>query len=142
MEGGTAKDAWKAVGVVLFVMLIAAAGWWFAYGSKVLASEPIGKGDAIIQKNSAENWLKAQARFENMYENIEAADRNIVIAYEAYERDPSTFNERNYTGLQMSCMDMIGEYNAEADSYLSEEFRDASLPAEIDQTLSTTDCKE
>lgn len=142
MDGGTAKDAWKAVGVVLFVMLVAAAGWWFAYGSKVLASEPIGKGDAIIQKNSAENWLKAQARFEDMYANIEAADRNIVIAHQAYENEASTFNERNYTGLQMSCMDMISEYNAEARKYLAQEFRAIDLPAEIDQTMSTTDCKE
>lgn len=39
MDGGTAKDAWKAVGVVLFVMLVAVAGWWFAYGSKVLAND-------------------------------------------------------------------------------------------------------
>lgn len=131
-------------GICLAVVIIGAltAVWWFLFGASVLSSKPIGQGEAIIQKNSAENWVKAQARFEDMYANIEAADRNIVIAFEAYERDDSTFNERNYTGLRMSCQDMVGEYNAAARKFLSEDFRSADLPYEINTMSASTDCKE
>jgi hypothetical protein len=136
------KEAWKAVGITVLAVVVAVAIWWIAYGSKVASSGIIGQGDAIIQKNSAENWTKAQAEFEELYAGIEAADRNIVVAYEAYDRDPSQFNETNYTGAQMTCQDLIGQYNAKARTFLAADFKAADLPDQIDQSLSTTDCKE
>lgn len=136
------KDVWKAIGVTLFVVFVAVAAWWFAYGSKVLASEPIGKGDAIIEKNSAANWLKAQADFEDLYAGIEAQDQMIGLLYEAAEKDPSEYNSANYAGARLVCLDLVGDYNAKARSYLSEEFRSADLPARIDTHMPSTDCKE
>ena len=40
------------------------------------------------------------------------------------------------------CLSKAAGYNADARSYLSEDFRAADLPAQIDPNLSTTDCKE
>jgi len=136
------KDTWKAIGLVLLVVLIGAAIWWFSFGAQIVSSKPIGQGEAIIQKNSSENWLKAQTEFEELYAAIETADRNIVIAHQAYENEDSVFNERNYTGAQMTCQDLIGQYNAKARDYLAADFKAVDLPDQIDTTMPATDCKE
>ena len=63
------KTALKIIGLVLaFVLVI-----WGGFALKVALSGPKGVGDAIIQKNSAENWTKAQAEFENLYAGIQSA---------------------------------------------------------------------
>lgn len=136
------KEIWKTIGVILFVVLVAVAAWWFAYGAKVLSSETIGKGDAIIEKNSAENWLKAQAKFEDLYAAIEAQDSMIAVLDEAYDADPSPFNKANYDGARLTCLSLIGDYNSDARNYLSAEFRSADLPARIDTNMPSTNCKE
>lgn len=136
------KEAWKTVGVVLFVVFVAVAAWWFAYGAKVLSSEPIGKGDAIIEKNSAENWTKAQAEFEDLYAGIESQDQMITLLAEQAEENPGQFNSTNYAGARLTCLEMVGDYNAKARSYLSADFRAADLPARIDTGMSSTDCFE
>lgn len=137
------KEAWKTVGVVLFIVVVVVAAWWFSYGAKVLSSAPIGQGDAIIQKNSAENWTKAQADFEDLYAGIEAQDQMVTLLAEAAKGgDASTFDSRNYAGARMNCLEMVGDYNAKARSYLSADFRAADLPERIDTTMSSTDCYE
>lgn len=136
------KEAWKAVGITVLAVVVVVAIWWVSYGAKVYTSEFTGRGDAIIQKNSAENWVKAQAKFEDMYAGIVSQDMMIGVMAEAYDADPSPFNKSNLDGARMVCLEQVGDYNAEARKYLSEEFRAADLPYEINTMSASTDCKE
>lgn len=136
------KEAWKAVGITLLAIVVLTAIWWFSFGASVLSSKPIGQGEAIIQKNSAENWTKAQADFEELYAGIESQDQMITLLAEVAEEDPDQFNSTNYAGARLTCLEMVGDYNAKARSYLSADFRAADLPARIDTSMSSTDCFE
>lgn len=136
------KEAWKALGIGVVVVSVALGIWWVAYGAKVYSSEFTGRGDAIIQKNSAENWVKAQAKFEDMYAGIVSQDQIITVMGETYDADPSAFNKMNLDGARMVCLEQVGDYNAEARKYLSEEFRAADLPYEINTMSASTDCEE
>lgn len=136
------KDVFKGVGIGLAIIAVFVLIWWVAYGSKVASSGVIGQGDAIIQKNSAENWVKAQAKFEDMYAGIEAQDQMITVLAERVEDGGSEFDKRNLDGARLVCLDLVGDYNAEANKYLSEDFRSADLPSEINTMSASTDCKE
>lgn len=137
MSTGKLVGLW-ALGVA--VVLGLAAGIW---GLQVLTSGPVGQGDAIIKKNSAQNWTAAQARFEDMYAGIQAQDQTIVIAHEKLERDPDDRNaETEYDGARQVCAKLVGDYNAEARKFLSQDFRSADLPEQISSFDTTTDCKE
>lgn len=136
------KETWKAIGITLLAIIVVVGIWWAAWGSKVLTSGVKGQGDAIIQKNSAENWTKAQAKFEDLYAAIESQDQMITVLHEAAEADPSEFNKRNYDGARLTCLSLVGDYNSDAGKYLMADFRSADLPAEIDPRQPSTDCKE
>lgn len=126
--------------IVIVIVLAISAGIW---ALNVAASGPKGQGDAIIQKNSAANWVAAQARFEQDYQDILATDQKIVAAHTALQTNPTDPTlQTNYSGLTSYCLSKVAGYNADARSYLSEDFRASDLPAQIDPTLSTTDCKE
>jgi len=125
--------------VIVILLVLSVAGW----GISVAVSGIQGQGDAIKQKNSAENWTAAQAGFEQSYQDIISTDQKIVLAYEqvqAFPEDKTVF--QTYTGLQSYCLSAVAEYNADARSYLLEDFRASDLPQEIDTNNSTTDCKE
>lgn len=125
--------------IVIIVIVIGIAGWGF----KVLLSEPKGRGDALVEKNSAENWVKAQKEFNDRYQDILATDRKITVAKEAWDTDQNNaVLQTNYNGLKNYCETAVGEYNSLARSYLAEDFRDADLPPEIDLNDPNTDCKE
>ena len=131
------------IGWALVIVLIVAAlgaAWW---GLSVLTSAPKGVGDAVVTKNSAANWTAAQARFEDLYAGIEAADRKIVLAAEQVAANPTDKTvQQTYTGLVSGCIDLVGDYNADARKYLAADFKAADLPARIDDVSSSTDCKE
>lgn len=143
----TRRDANRAgrfsltwVAVVVAVCLLAAAGIW---AFNVFVSGPKGQGDAVMQKNSAENWVDAQADFNRRYQDILATDRKITIAKSSLDASPDDQVLRtNYIGLMNYCTDVVAEYNTQARSYLSREFRDADLPEQISTLNPTTDCKE
>jgi hypothetical protein len=136
------KEVWKAIGITLGVVALIAGIWWVSFGAKIVSSEPIGQGEAIIQKNSAENWVKAQAKFEDLYAGIEAQDQMIEVLAESAERDSSIYNLRNLDGARLTCLDMVGQYNADARKFLSSDFKSIDLPDQIDESQSSTDCKE
>jgi hypothetical protein len=126
--------------ILVLVALAVSAGIW---ALTVASSGPKGQGDALVQKNSAANWTAAQARFEQDYQDILATDQKIGAAHTALQVDPTDPTlQTNYTGLTSYCLSKVAGYNADARSYLSEDFRADDLPAQIDTTLSTTDCKE
>ena len=125
--------------LIVIIILALAAGIW---GLTVALSGPKGQGDAIIEKNSAENWTAAQAKFEEMYAEIVASDKRVQIAYDALQADTADKTlQTNYTGAQQYCIDVVADYNAEARKFLSEDFRSADLPPQISDFDLTTDCK-
>lgn len=133
--------SWRAgvwIGVVLLVVALVSVGVW---GFKVATSDVKGQGDAVVQKNSANNRIAAQERFEDLYADIKATDAKIAPARKAVKVNPTTVNQTNLTGLINYCLDVVGDYNAEARKYTSADFRAIDLPAEISDLDSATDCK-
>lgn len=125
--------------IVLFFVVLPLAIW----GGTVWFSKYKGQGDAYSNKNSAENWTKAQEDFHSRYNNIIAADKNINVAWKALQADPTDqVSKINYNGLVNGCNEAIANYDTKAAAYNSADFRDASLPAKIDTTDPQTDCKE
>ena len=125
--------------VIIIVAILGAVSW----GVSVAISGIKGQGDAVIEKNSADNWVAAQAEFENNYQDILATDLKIDNAYQSLQKDPDDRTlQTTYDGLKSYCLSVVSDYNADARSYLSEDFRAADLPSEIDTNNSTTDCKE
>jgi hypothetical protein len=59
------KEALKPIAVVLTVHLVIFLISWAGFAISVAMSGPKGQGDAIKQKNSAENWTAQQAKFES-----------------------------------------------------------------------------
>jgi hypothetical protein len=115
---------------------------WGGYAFSVAMSGPKGVGDAIKQKNSASNWTRAQAEFEDRYEQVKALDRKIKVHREALDKDPSNgILQTNLTGVTSACMSAVADYNADSKKYLMEEFKSADLPYQIDDALATTDCR-
>lgn len=125
--------------IVIGVIVVGALFW----GIKVATSGPRGQGDAFAQKNSAENWTRAQAEFNRRYQGIKALDKNVNQAAVALKRDPkNTRRQVEYDGNVRNCNDAVANYNSLSRSYLSEQFRDADLPYQIEDTDPTTDCQE
>lgn len=129
---------------------------FLAWGLWVLLSPAKGAGDAYVQKNSANNWVAAQAGFHRDYETIKAFGQQIsdaqqqLTSYEAAHPslgngtpyDPVAQQDTNLrttlTGLQQQCQNTVSDYNTRAQSYLTRDFRDAGLPDRIDVT---TECR-
>lgn len=114
-----------------------------AWGITVAFSGVKGQGDAIVERNSSENWTAAQARFEDLYAGIQSADAKIGAAAEVLEAHPDDRTyQQTYSGLVSGCLTLVGDYNAEARKFLSQDFRAADLPIEIDPHNPRTDCHE
>lgn len=133
---------WAIIIVALIIVLSGVV--WVIY---VVTSPIKGEGDAYIDKNSANNWVKAQAQFEQDYADIKATDTKIGNAYRLWQQNQADKTaQQTYTGLQSYCLSLVADYNSAARSYLSEDFRSSDLPAEIktDGTNAnpSTDCKE
>lgn len=136
-RGGLFGLSWFVI-ILVVVMFLGAAGW----GIKVLTSDARGKGDAYVQKNSAANWVEAQAEFNQRYQDILATDRKIGAAKVALDAAPDDrILQTNYNGLVNYCLAEVGKYNSAAREYLKKDFRDADLPTEIDSLNPNTDCK-
>lgn len=124
--------------VVLAVVAVISIGVW---GFKVATSDVKGQGDATVQKNSANNRIGAMNRFEDMYAEIEQTDAKIGPAKQAFKANKTQVNQTNLTGLVNYCLDVVGDYNAEARKFTSADFRPVDLPARIDNLNPSTDCK-
>lgn len=134
----TKKIIWLWIGAFLALILIGIAAWGFR-----VATAPIkGQGDAAITKYSAENWTAAQARFEDLYADIEATDRKIEVAQASLDADPDDKTaQQTLLGTKNYCLEVVGDYNAEARKYLAEDFKASDLPAQINNNQQSTDCK-
>lgn len=132
----------KAIAIGLLALLgvfIVSAVIW---GASVAVSGPRGHGDATKAKNSSENWTAAQARFEDQHQAIISADEKIAIHKAALAADPKNPTlQTNLTGVTTGCISAVAEYNAESRKFLSEDFKSADLPYQIDKSDPATDCK-
>ncbi|MFC0504256.1 hypothetical protein [Micromonospora costi] len=132
---------WR-IGIAVLVVLavgaaIAIGSWYF----RVATSGVKGAGDATRITNDGQNRVNAQEWFAGMYQEIRSTDRRIDEAYAEVSRKPTEINQENYRGLVNRCIDMVGDYNAEAQKVSRGQWRDPSLPAQIDDTDPTTDCR-
>lgn len=135
------KGTALVIGIFLLIALVSVGAWVF----RVVTADIKGEGDAIIKQQSAENWTKEQAAFEDLYAEIVATDRKITSAAEAKALATNDSDMRTatdtYIGTKNVCLSFVADYNAKARSFLAEEFRAADLPAQISSTNPTTDCE-
>lgn len=129
--------------LILVVLLIVGAvigGVVWVIG--VATSGISGQGEAIIQKNSANNRIAAQQTFEDLIADIKQSDVKLDQAAADVKTHPGDDTYAvNFTGLTNHCLDTVGTYNADARHYTAAQFRASDLPAQIDQTDPATDCK-
>lgn len=119
--------------ILIIAGLIGAAIW----GITVATSGVKGQGDGIIKNNSADNWIKQQGKFEDLYAEYESTQVRIDVFKEAADENPnSAIDQTNYNGQISHCTDVVAEYNAATRSFLSEDWKSIDLPP----TLDPTDC--
>ena len=130
------------IGVVAFFGLLGAGIWYL----KVQTSGIKGAGDATVQINSGVNRINSQEWFHGQYAQIQAADRQLDELAANVKRFAGKADEAfwvtNYTGVKNRCAEMVAVYNAEAQKVSRQQWRDPNLPAQIDTSSPTTDCKE
>jgi hypothetical protein len=137
-DAGSAGVVVAIVVAVIVIIILPAVIWYIG----VATSNVAGKGNAIKQKNTANNRIQAQEAFEQSYADIKAADKKVAIAKEALDLDPTDPTLRtNYTGVQQFCVGAVETYNADARKYSREDFRSTDLPQVIDDQDPATDCK-
>ncbi len=128
------------IAIILFIGAITIGIWFF----NVATSDIRGAGDAEQTKNSSTNRIAQQEAFQELYNEILSADKRVDLAKQNLDSgngDPRTL-QTEYSGAQQYCLDVTSDYNAKANSFRAEDFRDTELPARIDATNPTTDCKE
>lgn len=133
--------------IVAFTLVVVAGVW----GVRVLWSGPKGAGDGVIQKNSSDNWINAQAQFNQDFQTYTTYKSQITDAQKAltdYEKQPRptdglgsmTWQEQDknlrttLTGLTQQCQSTASDYNTRSHSYLTQDFKDAGLPDQLDPT--------
>lgn len=139
------RKPWTPLKTILVIIAAILGAMLFAaliFGIRVGTAPFRGQGSAHITKYSAENWTKAQAKFEDLYAEIEGADRKIELAQQAVDADPADKTaQQTLTGTQNYCISVVADYNAEARKYLASDFKAADLPDQISTTSQATDCK-
>lgn len=133
---------WVWVATLIVLVGLISIGLW-AFG--VFTSDVKGQGDALKIRNEAANRIRAQEGFETLYHDIQASDRIIVISSETLKTANGADASRvrtELTGQKQYCTQLVGQYNAKARQFRSEDFRAADLPSEINQLDTRTDCKE
>lgn len=139
MRGGITRGVLILLVLLTVSTLIGVAVWLFGVGTSDLK----GKGDAVKQKNSANNRIAAQQTFEDLIADIKASDRKLDQAAADKKAYPTNdIYVVNYAGLVAHCLDTVGRYNADARKYTAAQFKASDLPTEVDITDPTTDCKE
>lgn len=120
------RGIWAVIGSIVAVVLVGAGIFW----ATVAFSGPTGYGNAVIEKNSAENWTGAQAGFEKNYAEYEAILVKIDAA--AVPAADDLVANTNLDGLRSQCANIAADYNAESRTFLSEDFKSADLPVTLD----------
>ena len=119
--------------ILIIAGIVGAAIW----GITVLTSGVKGQGDGIIENNSSENWIKQQAKFEELHAEYESTLVRIDQFKGIADANPNdAIAQTNYNGQISHCTDVVADYNAATRSFLSEDWKSIDLPA----TLDPADC--
>jgi len=122
------------IAILIVGLLVGGGLWWL----NVATSSIRGQGDGVVERNSAENWLDAQARFEENYAEYESTLIRIDVAYQAHVASPEDKTlEQTYLGTVGYCTGLVADYNADARNFLREDFRASDLPASLDASTCT-----
>lgn len=119
-----------AVATVAIVVIV---GAWLL---SVALSDPVGRGEAVKEKNTSTNRIFAQQRFEQLNADVDATRAKITAAEKVRASSPEA--ETRYQGLVSYCASVVADYNAAARSYTQQDFRAADLPASLNPTA---DCE-
>lgn len=140
----TAASGVVRVWVIVVLITLLAGGLSIAHwGFGVFTSDIKGRGDVEVTKNSGANRIEQQEKFESYYQEIQATDQNIQVTADGLRANPNdTKLQTELRGQKQYCNTIVGQYNALARKVRSEDFRAVDLPSKIDQSDSTTDCKE
>lgn len=137
-RGASWRTALWIVAIVAFFGLLGAGIW----AVKVATSDVRGAGDATTQINSGTNRINSQEWFHSQHAAILTADRNLDQAAADVAAHPGDdFYATNLTGLRNRCVEMVNNYNAEAQKVSRAKWLDPNLPVRIDDTDPATDCK-
>lgn len=134
----------KVIGFsVLFVIAMIVFGW-VIFGMNVATSGIQGRGDQIIQNNSAanrtfqyEHFLKLDGDIRSLAEQADLARQNLAsFVQQNPNASADTFQmgqermqlQQNATGAQQICISTVNEYNNASQSFLAKQFIDARLP--------------
>jgi hypothetical protein len=132
-----ARGATWRVGVwTLAFIVIAMVIGGIVVGINTLTANPAGRAQAYRQKESGTNRVFAQQLFEKQYADVQATKAKIKAAEKTRTISPEA--ETRYEGLLSYCASVVGEYNAAARSYTTEQFRASDLPSQLDLD---TDCE-
>ena len=124
---------WVIALIVAAVVL--SAGLWVL---SVTTSGARGQGEGIKQRNSAENWLDAQARFEENFAEYESTLVRIAQFHSVHLADTSdAVAKTNWLGSISHCTDVVADYNADARNFLREDFLASDLPDRIEPRTCT-----
>lgn len=129
----------KWVGACILAIVAVVVVLW---GTGVLWAGPKGAGDAHKTNQSGTNRIAKQEMFEQLYADIQNADKTVGLMHDALAGDPSYVNKTNYTGARAACNQLVANYDAEARKYSAKDWRDNKLPSAINQTDPKFDCKE
>lgn len=120
--------------IVIAVALGIGAAIW---GITVATSGVRGQGDGVIKNNSAENWIKQQAKFEDLHAEYESTLVRIDQFQKiALENPNDAIAQTNFNGQVSHCTDVVAEYNAATRSFLSQDWKSIGLPP----SLEANDC--
>lgn len=138
----TAKEGGRGVLLVIGLLIIIAVIGGVTWAFKVATSDVKGRGDVTRKTNSGDNQIFAQQQFQDMFNDIKATDRKLAAAAaDAKGQLADSPAAVRYAGLRNYCADVVGQYNAAARKVTQERFRDADLPAQIDDSDPATDCE-
>lgn len=129
------RIAWGFGRWFIVILAVFAVIGGVAWGVKVATSPVQGRGDAYRQQQSAPNRIFAQAYFQDTYNQVQATATKIALAEKV--KTPTDEQTTRLDGLRAYCADLVGEYNAKSDSYLTQDFKDAELPTR----LTANDCQ-
>lgn len=135
--------SWVLTGFLILVVCWAlAAGIW---GLGVATAGIYGKGEAHKTQQSGNNRIFQDQHFFQLYGDIKAQTSQLQNAAKqaAAETDPAEKSRLNSVvlGIENLCQQNIQRYNADAQAYISSQFRSANLPESV-PTGSTDNCKE
>ena len=126
------SEALAVIGILALLIIAPLVAW----GLSVAGAPIFGQGEAFKQKESAANRIFAQAYFQTTAKEIKATQDRINQLSTVKPR--SAEQEVRYEGLRSYCAGLVGDYNARSETYTTQQFKDASLPASFD---ATTDCE-